>query len=76
MQNISKTSNNFKDFVLDKRRYFASDSTKATLPSLVDYRADAGVDDTMEYEDSRSEYERGYAEGFSDAREIYDCDEN
>ena len=73
MQSIS---NAFKDFTLNKRMYFASDSTKAALPSLVDYRAYPGVDDAMEYEDRRSDYERGYAEGFSDAREIYDCDEN
>lgn len=65
MQSIS---NAFKDFTLNKRMYFASDSTKAALPSLVDYRADTGVDDAI---DSWSDYERGYSDGYEDAKEIY-----
>ena len=56
--------------------YYSIDSTKAALPSLQDYRANESTYDVVQYEDNRSEYERGYAEGFSDAREIYDCDEN
>ena len=56
--------------------YYSVDSTKAALPSLQDYRANESTYDVVQYENNRSEYERGYAEGFSDAREIYDCDEN
>lgn len=72
MQNTSKTYDDLKSFTYGNRMYFTSDSTKAALPSLVDYREDMGVDDAMEYEDRRSDYERGYAEGFSDAMDIYD----
>ncbi len=47
MQNTSKTYDDLKSFTYGNRMYFTSDSTKAAMPGLVDYREDMVIDDAM-----------------------------